>query len=92
MEVLQRLVLADVCHFCQTGDLILSETGREGLVSYIKFQCTQCDQENVFPLGEKNGRFFDLNRRSVLAMRRIGRGHTALQKFCGVRNMPGPVH
>ena len=33
----------------------------------------------------------EVNIRSVYAMRKCGVGHTGLQKFCGVMNMPPPV-
>ena len=71
----------------------MTETGREGLVSFIRLQCSNCSAGGgeVYPLGKKSGRFYDVNRRSVLAMRRIGRGHSASQKFCGVMDMPGPT-
>ena len=36
-------------------------------------------------------RFYDVNRRSALATRIIGRGRAALTKFCAVMNMPGLV-
>ena len=34
---------------------------------------------------------FDINMRSVYAMRTCGLGHSALEKFCGMMNMPQPV-
>ena len=48
----------------------------------IACQCSLCVKEK---------RFFDVNRRSVLAMRRIGRGHAALQRFCGIMSMSPPI-
>ena len=82
-----------MCSSCKEGLLILCETTRAGLTSSIKLACSTrvCAFQRVCALGEMNGRFFDANRRSVLAMRRIGGGHAALKKFCGVMNMPGPV-
>ena len=35
--------------------------------------------------------FYDINRRSALAMRIIRPGRASLTKFCAVMNMPGPV-
>ena len=34
---------------------------------------------------------FDINIRSVIAMREIGRGYTALQTLCGFLNIPSPM-
>lgn len=43
------------------------------------------------PLSRKHGRVFDVNKKSVFTMRRIGRGWSALNKFCGIMNMPPAV-
>ena len=94
MPILQTIFReVTVCSSCKEGQLILSESTRAGLTSSIKLACSNraCAFQRVYALGEMNGRFFDANRRSVLAMRRIGRGHATLKKFCGVMNMPGPV-
>ena len=34
---------------------------------------------------------FDVNTRAIIAFREIGRGHTALERFCGVMNMKPPM-
>ena len=34
---------------------------------------------------------YDINLRSVIATREVGRGHTALQTFCGFMNIPPPM-
>ena len=34
---------------------------------------------------------FNINTRSVLAFREIGKGHTAMQTLCGYMNMPPPM-
>ena len=47
-----------VCKFCKTGEILLSEAGREGLVSTINFQCSNsCSCISSMPLEEKTGRF-----------------------------------
>jgi len=48
-------------------------------------------ESNVVSLAKKEKRFYDVNIRSVLAMTRIGRGHSGLRKFCGVMNLPPPI-
>ena len=59
--------------------------------------CTNngCKATTEIPTPEKKiagkTRFYDVNRRSVLAMRLIGRGRAALAKFAAIMNMPGPV-
>ena len=42
------------------------------------------------PLSRKS-KFYDVNRRSVLAIRRIGRGYSGLEKFCTVMDLPKPI-
>ena len=34
---------------------------------------------------------FDINIRSVIAMREIGRGYSSLEKFCGFLNLLSPM-
>ena len=60
-------------------------------------QCSNndCKTFTELPTSERiirgKARFYDVNRRSALAMRIIRRGRAALTKFCAVMNMPGPV-
>ena len=35
---------------------------------------------------------FDVNARSVVAFRELGKGHTAMTKFCGFMNIPNALH
>ena len=84
---------------CRCGEVKLVEVpvSREGLGSMSMIQCQneQCmessSQSLSFPCSLK-GRFYDVNRRSALAMRRIGRGYSALQKFSGIMNLPPPLN
>ena len=39
----------------------------------------------------RKSRFYDVNRRSVLAARRIGRGHPSFAKLCTLMDLPKPV-
>lgn len=80
-----------VCKGCSCGNLRVSESSRHGLASEVVVSCDSCDFQKILPLSLKKERFHEVNRRSVLAMRRIGRGHAALQKFCGLMNLPPPV-
>ena len=34
---------------------------------------------------------FDLNLRTILAFREIGKGHAGIKMFCGCMNMPPPM-
>ena len=81
-----------VCSHCHSGDVKLIETSREGLGSAFLLECQnkECMESLSFSSSPKS-RFYDVNRRSVLAMRRIGRGYTSMQKFCGIMNLPPPL-
>ena len=41
--------------------------------------------------GSKGMKPFEVNIRSVYALRSTGVGHTGLEKFCGMMNMPPPM-
>lgn len=40
----------------------------------------------------KGMKHFEVNYYSVLAMREIGKGHTALSTYCGYMNIPEPMN
>ena len=65
---------------------------REGLASSVFLRCQICGASSGWcDHLPRAGRFYQVNRRSVLAMRVIGRGHTALKKFCGIMDLSPPV-
>lgn len=83
---------------CLKGNLQLFERSSGcGLARMLFLQCANnsCRALTELPTSEKivhgKARFFDINRRTALAMRIIGRGRASLTKFCSVMNMPGPV-
>jgi len=99
VSILQRVISASaVCKECLEGSLLLFErpTGC-GLARTLVLQCANntCRAFMELPTSEKivcgKARFYDINRRSALAMQIIGRGRASLTKFCAVMNMPGPV-
>ena len=93
-ELLQYAISAMcICIHCHSGEVKLVEVNREGLGSMFMIQCQneECMESLSFPSNLKR-RFYDVSRRSVLAMRRIGRGYSALRKFCGIMNLPPPLN
>ena len=83
------------CPECQ-GSVYIEEDflKRKGLASYLKINCSDCpfSYSKYTSKGvENNQQAMEVNIRSVYAMRKCGVGHTGLQKFCGVMNMPPPV-
>ena len=80
---------------------------KKGLAHFIELYCTKCDWNTSFATskeveksmggeikspGPGSGRNpYDINIRSVIAMREVGRGHTALKTLCGLMNIPAPM-
>ena len=82
---------------------MLEEDGckkKEGLAYFITVLCTECDykfssytSKTVQPLVEcsKGMKPFEVNIRTVYALRSCSVGHTGLGKFCCMMNMPAPM-
>ena len=50
------------------------------------------DVPELTPQRERSGRKpFDINTRAVIAFREMGKGLTAIEKFCGIMNMKPPM-
>ena len=75
---------------------------KKGLCHYLDLSCTKCDWTSSFstskeakPMSSDKGSGgrnpHDVNIRSVIATREIGRGYTALQSLCGFMNIPPPM-
>ena len=90
----QLLAVACVCASCKSGSLVVSEIQSIGLASAVQLKCSSCGKAFEGPLAERRppARFHDINRRSALAMRTIGKGRQALKKLCAVMDLPEPVH
>ena len=83
-----------ICRIRRNSTLVAKETKRTGLASVISITCCTdgCDLYLEHPLvPQSNPYFYEYNRRSVLATRTIGRGHSGLHCFCGMMNLPPPV-
>ena len=75
---------------------------KRGLCHYLDLSCTKCDWTSSFstskeakPMSSDKGRGgrnpHDVNIRSVIATREVGRGYTALQSLCGFMNIAPPM-
>ena len=95
---LLKLFLSELvsCKLCQGNVNIIHEVGKkQGFANYITVKClsdtcewsaTLCTSKTVkTPKGRHP---FDVNLRSVIAFREIGKGLTAMKKYCGFMNMP----
>ena len=80
-----------VCFSCKKGKMELKEVEMVGLVPICIMTCDSCHFSSPqFSLGAKNPavKFYDINRRSVVAMRMIGRGLEALNKASNAPVLP----
>ena len=99
VTILRQVISAcAVCKVCLDGTLkLLQNPGGCGMAKTMVLQCSNgdCKACTELPTSQRvvrgKARFYDVNRRSTLAMRVIGKGRAALVKFCAVMNMPGPV-
>ena len=64
-----------------------------GYSNYLVLQCEsmECDWEYSFNTSKKQGHSYEVNVRTVLAFREIGKGHNAMTTFNKVMNMPPPL-
>lgn len=98
LELQKLLDATSVCNRCKVGQLIMKETDgrRQGWCSFIGLQCTNqdCDRHtdyDVVPTSPLIDMKAVINLKSVLAMRSIGRGREAAERFSGFLGLPPPV-
>ena len=99
MSVFAKLVCDLLCPECYESQLSVSTdtVKRKGLAPYVSIKCKGCGfsrEEYSSPVIEKEGKgqkAFDVNIRSVYAMRSCGQGYNALENLCGIMNLPPPV-
>lgn len=86
---------AAMCSKCKTGNLSLHDAShaRHGLASHLQVCCAKCDAKHVIPYPKNTMavKEKEINQRSVLASRLIGRGRGAMRKFFYIMNMPGYI-
>ena len=63
-----------------------------GLANCLAVQCNGCDFEHEFTTSNKTESWaFDVNTRIVYSMRSIGQGHSGIETFCTLMDMPKPL-
>ena len=94
METFGNVFSCLACPECFQLCISLEEINRKiyGGASFLKLSCGNCTWEHVFYTSKKAGRAFEVNRRFVYAMRAVGKGRSAAVKFCGLMNLPMPLH
>lgn len=91
LNVIFKMLPCKECFECQLT-LVDDYSKRMGCASYLSLQCKSCTWTEVFYTSEKVGHYFQVNRRMVYAMRSVGCGLSAMQRFfCSTMNMPPPI-
>ena len=88
------------CRLCSSDVVIIHELEKkQGFAHFIRVKCSSdtCDWQGSFctskQLKSTKGRPpFEVNIRTVLAFREIGKGYTAIKKYCGFMNMPKSIN
>jgi hypothetical protein len=94
IELLFKTLQMHLCCKECGGSIIMSEVSSKGLGGVYGISCENCIQLKTFtnsPIVQNNAQAYDINRRSILAMRCIGQGLESLATFCGVMDLPQPV-
>ncbi|GFU76611.1 uncharacterized protein TNCV_1272601 [Trichonephila clavipes] len=87
---LEKYVCCLECH----GKIKINEKSSVGLSSSFLLMCSNCKMQKKLNSCELIGakkNIPEINRRSVLAMRCIGQGLSALNTFCTIMSLPKPV-
>ena len=84
------------CRFCGTDELRVEEKSRCGLGAEWSFKCrnSECSSHHIsrsFHTTPKENRVYGINKGLVLALRLIGRRHSAAERLMSVLNLPSPV-
>lgn len=103
-DIIQSIVsLIGRCPLCVNNALTVSfdVEKKKGLAIPLNLSCTlpTCMWEKTFFTSKKiekndfvGDKTYEINCRSIIAMREIGKGHSALSTFCGFMNLPPPMN
>ena len=85
----------------RSWNLLIMEPLRAGFSHKLSLQCKICGileifhsspaTDNANPDSIARRSMFDINRRSVVAFREIGKGHKAMSTFAGFMNLSKPI-
>ena len=97
LDILSDIIsLIGTCPECESKNLCfdIDHSKKKGLSCCLKFKCKNChmwykEMYTSKKVGNEGKRKapFDINIRSMIAMREIGRGYSSLEKFCGFLNL-----
>ena len=87
------------CPSCESCDIDfkIDLAKKKGLSVLLEVNCNKCDwDKNTYTSRQVSNDScdalpFEINMRTIIAMREIGKGHTALEKLCGFMNLTPPM-
>ena len=84
---------SSVCLSRRPGELKLEEAERQGLATELRLVCDRCGAVTRGGMAKRTSqaKYFDINERSVLAMRVTGLASGALTKICDILDHSPPV-
>ena len=93
MELLDTVFSALLCPECMTSSLKLKEnmSMKKGLASCLYIKCMACGHVHQFCNSTRRDLNFDINVRTVYAMRACGQGFAGLSTFVSLMDMPKPM-
>ena len=101
-QILKAVIGKLKCEWCRENlELVDNEPLRAGLSHKLSLQCKICGileifhsssaTDNANPDSVARRSMFDINLRSVVAFREIGKGHKAMSTFAGFMNLSKPI-
>lgn len=90
-----------LCTVCKNKSIKIKFSKQvQGLASELSLYCEHCDFQRSFlntdvsskVCNSRDCKVYELNTRLTYAMRSIGKGKAAAQMFCGIMNLPAPMH
>ena len=91
-NALENVGVCKNCH--KTLKIVECKQFRAGVATKMSIQCTnvKCNTYEDFFTTKKSGKLFDLNQKSVLAFRTIGKGNTSAKKVISVLSLSTPIN
>ena len=91
--ILSHVISMLLCPECESSSLSLGDkvSKKQGLASLLHIKCLNCKYMNEFYTSMPCDRGFDINKRTVYTMRVLGHGHSSIEKFTSLMNMPKPM-
>lgn len=92
-EILSDVIEMLLCPTCEEFTLSLCDNvlQKQGFSSSLMIKCSNCELITEFHTSKSAGRGYDVNKRMAYTMRVLGHGHSGLEKFAHLMNMPKPM-